>query len=259
MKEYYDADCLSANSLSQTINTWLKDVSDGKTDMPAGMLSEETRVAMMSYMGFKAKWKTPFLQINTDQTDFYSADGSSRKVNMMRNCLVMPYYKDEFLRAIQLRYAGSDYYAAYVMPENDYSLNYLFDHISDTGWESICGGMSDAMVSVGLPVVEVASETDFAETFKSIGINKVFSENADFSRIAPEDNLYLKDIRQKSSIRFSEKGTEGTSVSSAALDRITDTDPDEEPKILYFIANRPFLFVIGQKSTGALLYIGAYC
>lgn len=259
-KEFYDAECISGNSIQQSVNTWLRNVSEDGNYSPVVGLPEDTQIALMSYMGFKAEWKTPFPKQGIFESVFQSNEGKARDILMMHSLQTLPYLEDDSFTFIQVPYAGNDYYASFILPAKDKSIKDVFDIISEIGWASIESRASNVLVYMDLPIFSVESETDFIPILKGIGINHVFSSGADFSKISADNIKYeLKDIRQNSTISFSEKGTEGTSLSRAALTLVEDPLTESEQKYSYFIANRPFLFVIGQKSTGALLYIGAYC
>lgn len=259
-KEFYDAECFSGNSIQQSVNTWLRNVSEDGNYSPVVGLPEDTQIALMSYMGFKAEWKTPFPKQGIFESVFQSNEGKARDILMMHSLQTLPYLEDDSFTFVRVPYAGDDYYASFILPAKDKSIKDVFDIISEIGWASIESRASNVLVYMDLPIFSVESETDFIPILKGIGINHVFSSRADFSKISADNIKYeLKDIRQNSTISFSEKGTEGTSLSRAALTLVEDPLTESEQKYSYFIANRPFLFVIGQKSTGALLYIGAYC
>ena len=259
-KEFYDADCFSANSIQQSVNTWLRNVSEDENYSPVGDLPEDTQIAMMSYMGINAELKTPFPKQGIFESVCKSNEGKARDILMMHSLQTLPYLEDDSFTFIRVPYAGNDYYASFILPAKDKSIKDVFDIISKIGWASIESRASNVLVYMDLPVFSVESETDFIPVLKGIGMNHVFSSRADFSKISADNIKYeLKDIRQNSTISFSEKGTEGTSLSRAALTLVEDPLTESEQDYSYFIANRPFLFVIGQKSTGALLYIGAYC
>ncbi len=89
---------------------------------------------------------------------------------------------------------------------------------------------------------------------KEMGIIEAFQDGkADFSKICDE-NLFISSVLHKSYIDVNENGTEAAAVTSITF-TATSAVPNEVQKI-YFIVNKPFVFAITEKDTGAILFIG---
>ena len=67
---------------------------------------------------------------------------------------------------------------------------------------------------------------------------------------------WISKVIQKSRIAVSEWGTEAGSVTIVEMDWATDAGPESKPKQLYFYVNHPFVFVIGEKTSGTILFEG---
>ena len=84
-----------------------------------------------------------------------------------------------------------------------------------------------------------------------MGMNIAFSpEEADFSKINSQNDLYISMVKQKAYIDVNEKGTEAAAVTVVGIE--LTAIPDNK----YFTVNRPFLFVIKEKVTNAIIFIG---
>ena len=83
----------------------------------------------------------------------------------------------------------------------------------------------------------------------AMGMPTAFTGAADFSRISDE-RLLISKVIHKTYISVDEDGTEAAAVT--AIEMIKTSMP------MYPIvrADRPFLFVIREKSTGVILFIG---
>jgi len=79
-----------------------------------------------------------------------------------------------------------------------------------------------------------------------------FTDGADFTGINKNGGLKIDYIKHKSFIEVNEEGTEAAAVTVVAIE-LTSVGPGSNPS---FIANRPFMFAITEKSTGAILFIG---
>ena len=67
--------------------------------------------------------------------------------------------------------------------------------------------------------------------------------------------LGLSFVRQDAAIKVDEEGSEAAAVSSAG---VFVTSPGPNPHAV-FHANHPFLYLITESSTGAVLFAGRYC
>jgi len=75
---------------------------------------------------------------------------------------------------------------------------------------------------------------------------------ANFAHISDID-LVVSYIKQKTFVEVNEEGTEAAAVTVIGM----ETTAFPSPSIpVQFFANRPFLYLIKEKSTGAILFIG---
>ena len=78
---------------------------------------------------------------------------------------------------------------------------------------------------------------------------------ADF-RAMSDYALCLSFVNQDAVIKVDEEGTEAAVISSAGMMKTTSV-PNPEPPVV-FHADSPFLYIITEKSTGAILFAGRY-
>ena len=64
-------------------------------------------------------------------------------------------------------------------------------------------------------------------------------------------------MRQVAKIKVNETGTEAAAVTIIGMD-VAMEGPEPEPRYVTFHATRPFLYVIRDQITGAILFIGQY-
>jgi serpin B len=72
-----------------------------------------------------------------------------------------------------------------------------------------------------------------------------------FPNIAEHSNFYVARSTQKTFIRVDESGAEAATVSEHGMDTVNLPEA-----LTVFRTNRPFLFVIQENSTGAILFMG---
>lgn len=86
---------------------------------------------------------------------------------------------------------------------------------------------------------------------QSMGMKKAFQENAEFDGIASMKPLFVSFVQHDTYVEVTEEGTEAAAVTTIGVGT-TSVGPTEP----YFIANKPFLFVIRERSTGVILFVG---
>ncbi len=97
-------------------------------------------------------------------------------------------------------------------------------------------------------------ELDPGSTLKSMGMTLAFSDRADFSGMAPDSGLYLSKVLHKAFVEVDEKGTEAAAATAVVIGVTSAPMEPEAPKV--FRADRPFVFLIRHRESGAILFMG---
>jgi len=88
-----------------------------------------------------------------------------------------------------------------------------------------------------------------------MGMKDAFNGNlADFTGINRNGGLYISRVRHKSFVEVNEEGTEAAAVTSVEI-RLVSYNPDE-PQIIPFHVDRPFVIAIKEKFTNSIIFIG---
>ena len=92
-----------------------------------------------------------------------------------------------------------------------------------------------------------------------MGIQRVFTTMAEIPNMCEQDNVFISMMRQKAAIEVNEKGAEAAAVTIATMSYANpDGGESEEPRLATFHANRPFVYVIREASSGILLFVGKF-
>jgi serpin B len=89
---------------------------------------------------------------------------------------------------------------------------------------------------------------------KEMGMPTAFSDLADFSGMTGEQNLKISEVIHQTFVNVSESGTEAAAATAVIMEVTSIPYPIEEPKV--FTADHPFIFIIQQKDTGNILFLG---
>lgn len=229
-------------------------------------LSNYAAAYILNALYFKAEWEGSvdnpmFIESNTESADFQLSNGTAISAEMMKSVRYYQYAEMDGYKVLVLPYAQGKYNMYVLLPdEND--INGLIEKIQQSTWSEILANLKqDAEVHVQLPKFEIENKFNLAETLISLGVEKVFQkEDAELDNIfdiklAQDPKVWIEKIIQKTKISVDERGTEAASVSIEEIGA-TSPGPGEDPKIIYFHADHPFMFVIGEKTSGTILFEG---
>ena len=270
MKTYYDAkaeamDFSSPQTLSK-INGWCNDKTKGMIPK----ILDEVNPDMVSYLlnaiYFKADWTSKFDAKNTQNEDFTTEKGK-KKLPLMHQTVEILYMKNDTYAAVDIPYSNRMWSMTVMLPEEGKTTDDVINLLAEKGWSSdyASNPMSAARsyeVDLKIPRFETSSDTEDIDKgliglLKQMGINMVF--NCEFAQIPNmcDDPVYISMMRQKAKIKVNEEGSEAAAVTIAGLEKCTSAGPSE-PLRAIFHANRPFVYVIREASSGVILFVGKF-
>jgi len=255
------------------VNEWADRNTEGfiKEVLTPSDIIPNTAALLMNALYFKAKWagsemEPMFREEFTKDENFTLESGVKITVPMMRHGgSYFRYAQRDGYLVVAVPYANWKYYMYIILPEEGNSLASVAASLASTPWEEITSGMSrDAEVYLKLPRFEAENRYKLKETLKALGMEKAFLDNGDaqFDRMFEAEKgtwFWIEEVIQKNRISVAEWGTEAASVTVVDMGWASSVGPgEEEPKRIYCYCDHPFLFVIGEATSGTILFEGAY-
>lgn len=259
MKGYYQAgvesmDFSKSNEVTGYVNNWCSNQTKGMIPqiLNSNEFSPSDVAILLNSVCFKAKWLLGFEKDYTMALNFTTVGGHKVKVPMMTQTAVFDYYKDETLLAVRLPYGDGNYSMILLLPTDaKMSLDELLNTINAERWKGLAASMQPQNIILRMPRFEISTEQNMTLPLTAMGVKAAFSSaSADFSAMmkAPTASLFINLMKQKTRIGVDENGTMASSVTVSA---VTTGMPQAE-----FVANRPFLFAITEKSTNLIFFMG---
>ena len=250
------------------INEWASRSTNGFIDkvLEPSDLSPDAVAYIMNALYFKAKWagsdySPMFRESSTYKEDFTLTDGSKKKVEMMHNIKEHRYAIRDGYKLVALPYAGGKYYMYILLPDGN-DVKPLLEKLKATPWSEVTGGLlRDAEVHLKFPKFSIENKLYLKEALEAMGVRKAFDRGADFDRMfEPKPGWYywIEKVIQKAKINVAEWGTEAAAVTVVEMVGESAMAPGEEPKRIDFFADHPFVYVIGEATSGAILFEGVY-
>jgi serpin B len=244
-----------------TINDWVAARTRDRIQdlLPAGSVTELTRLVLTNAVYFYGRWLRTFDERQTRDRDFTTLSGRVVPAPMMSLDLgalgmELPYAdEDGEYQALELPYTGERLAMIVLLPaESRYrSFERSLDGARLT---AITNALSETtLAEVRLPKFSFTSASiSLKPVLGSLGMLDAFAPGmADFSGIDDTTDLFIQDVVHKAFVSVDESGTEAGAATGVIIG-VTSAPPP--PK--RFIADRPFVFLIRDKQTGAILFIG---
>jgi serpin B len=263
-KAFYDVNREFFNAEMQTrdfddpetiraINDWCAGNTAGRISGILDRIPPKTVIMyLINAVCFKGRWKSEFDKKNTRDEDFILAGGGTKKVKMMSQTTDLPVYGNTDFRCVELPYGNGAFSMMVFLPEGESSLDDLVAELDAEACDKAVEGLREGAVMLKLPRWKQECEFDLVEPMENLGVRRIFG-NGSLAGINDDPRLAVSGIRQKTFVEVAEEGTEAAAVTVVEVE-YTSAGPGSGP--IPFIADRPFLYLIRERSTGAILFMG---
>jgi len=268
LKEYFDAvekyyegkvtnvDFVGDTENSRiTINRWVENQTNNKIKdlIPKGYINELTRLVITNAIYFKGKWAKQFNESDTKDEDFRISKDRIVKVPMMQRTdeeAKFNYTEDDKVQILEMPYSGGKISMLILLPkdENLKNLENMLTVEQLSEWKK---NLKEQKVKIFIPKFKFETKYFMKETLKEMGMPTPFSENADLSGMTEEKGLLISEVIHQAFVEVNEEGTEAAAATAVIIG--TTAIPNEN---IIFKADHPFIFIIQEKETGNILFIG---
>ncbi len=261
--KWYDAEIanlkLNTDDARHTINKW---ISNKTEKMIPEFLKENLtcKLALINTLYFKSTWSRAFDAGMTKPMIFNNISGGKPLVKMMdsgsetvfRGC------EDDGAVIVTLPYGNGTFSMTLILPPAEQSLSDFASTLTETKlkeWmiymNTVAEDKKPELLQVMMPKFKIEASYDMIEVMKSLGMKSAFYSSADFSRISPA-SLMIETLKQKNIIEVDEAGTKIASVTDVEFG-FTSPGPLLSNLVVF---DRPFIYMITEESTGAILFMG---
>ncbi len=253
---YYHAEVanidFSANDAARIINNWVSGNTNGKITSIIDDIPVDAVMYLINAIYFNGSWKTAFDRDKTGEMTFHYSDGTTGQVTAMQMKAGMDYLRKDLFSAVELPYGNGSFVMDVFLPAEGKSVTDVIGWLADNPDSSWVNDFNKAgELLIKLPKFRFGYKTLLNEPLKDMGLTVAFTPAADFSGMLEEtQDLEISRVIHKTWIDVNEKGTEAAAVTAVEISSTSVAEP------LAFIADHPFLFVIREKKTGAVLFTG---
>ncbi|MBG29701.1 MAG: proteinase inhibitor I4 serpin [Opitutae bacterium] len=251
------------------INKWVEQETNDKIKdlIPSGVLDSLTRMVLTNAIYFKGNWDVQFQEKSTREMPFKVTPTNLVKTPMMYQKGNFGYFQDDDVQVLEMPYKGEKVSMFVLLPNQGggqpfrrptnppakkKTLADLEKILSPDKLSEWIGKVRRTKVDTWFPKFKMTSEFSLSQQLQALGMKKAFG-GADFSGMDGSKRLYLSAVLHKAFVEVNEEGTE-----AAAATAVVVRTRSARPMGPRFRADHPFIFLIRDKATGSILFLGRY-
>ena len=264
--------------------------------IPAGCLTSDTRLVLTNAVWFRGEWKDPFDADRTQDAVFTGPRGQTTTVRLMHDgwragvpyaaftgtgeyfetpvkvpadgsVKVPTYPGDDGFQVVELPYKGGELAMVVLLPRRHDGLGGLEGLLTAERLPTWLAKLERRDVDTALPRWRQRRDIRLRETLSTLGMARAFvapsvGGGAQFEGIDgatdPAQKLFLGDVVHQAFVEVTEKGTEAAAATAVLMAPGAAVPPRVEmvPFTPVFRADRPFVYLIRDTRSGAILFVG---
>ena len=235
----------------ETINRWVEGQTEDRIRdlLPPGSVDPLTRLVITNAIYFKGTWVEQFDPAGTTDEGFRVAPGKTVTVPMMHGDAVYPYTETETLRVLEMPYAHGNKteLAMLVLLPKEENLTAVEENLDTEKLADLRESLASQRVRVFFPKFTLDAEYLLPGALAAMGMPTAFTGDADLSGMDGMKDLFVTGVFHKAFVDVNEEGTEAAAATGVIAGRgVTPV----------FRADHPFVFLIVEKDSGAILFMG---
>lgn len=260
IRNYYVAEIIPGADLA-AVNAWVKDKTEGKIPTILDRLNPQDSHVLLNAIYFKAPWAHAFSKSATRDRDFHLTAADKAEVPTMAQSAAFAIEKGDGYQAIRLPYARDGLSMIVVRPDDIAGIDKVIAGFDGARLDALLQALRAApqrMVTLSLPKFKFEFAAQLIPPFKALGMSKVFDPAvSDLSGLTglPREQAQssIDQIMHRAVIEVAEEGTEAAAATAVVVTTRTMA-PSQQPE--RFTVDRPFMFMIADDATGAILFAG---
>ena len=258
IKKYYDSevetcDFTKSNVCKATINEWVEAQTGNKIKNAIPAIDKLTRMIVVNAIYFKGTWMTKFCPEKTTKEMFYVNENDAVEVDMMNQSGTFKENIDITLgvRVVELPYVEECLSMfIFIQYEKKYKLSELEAELTTPGkLTQLMDGIYPSSLDLRLPRFKVEHQFSSQDMLAALGMRDLFNPiKANLGGISGTENMFISEVTQKAYIEVNEEGSEAAAASEFCGEDLGGN--------LEVVVNHPFLFIIKDNKSGAILFMG---
>lgn len=268
MQTYFGAKAesldFSSGSTLGYINGWCSEKTHGMIPSILDQIAPSAVSYLLNAIYFKANWASKFDASRTKTEDFTTPSGT-RQIPLMHQKVMTQYVKTDDYAAVTLPYGSGLWNMTVLLPDEGKTTDDVIGRLAADGWSTdyrtnplLASGAAE--VDLKLPRFDTSTDTSDApgglvSMLQKMGIREAFSPWCTEIVNMCDVPLYIFMMRQKARIEVNEEGSRMAAVTVAGMEAAMAPPSEDKAD---FHANRPFVYLIREASSGVILFVGKF-
>ena len=243
----------ATESARQTINSWVEEQTNNRIQnlIPPNGVSSDTRLVLTNAIWFKGNWASQFSTNATSNQPFTSRNNSTSSIPFMRQQFFVPYAQTSGCQAVDIPYAGDNFSMLVIMPDAG-TFDAFIASLTPAVLADITGLLANKTADFSMPKFTFTKTSSVDTILRSLGMSDAFSPTlANLSGIDGNRDLFVAAVFHQAFIAVDETGTEAAAATAIATG--TTSVPVSD---LTLSIDHPFIFLIRDRQTGLILFMG---
>jgi serpin B len=242
-----------AGGAQKAMNAWVAEQTRGYIKKMPVKLDGRTRMVLASAIYFQGTWQRAFDPRKTKTGPFRTGRNGSVRVPLMHQAATFGYHADRNVQVLEMPYRGDRLSMVVLLPAKPDGLAALEKRLGPALVKDWLGRLKQRVVDLTLPRFKVESTFELAGPLAALGMGDAFTSGADFSGMDGTSDLFLSAVAHKAVVEVEERGTTAAAVTAVNVSKRTVPVP---PELVFFKADRPFLFLIRDRQSDSVLFLG---
>jgi len=235
------------------INGWCSEKTHGLIPKVIDEISEYTVLFLMNALYFKSDWSSEFDAGDTRTEDFTDLSGKKQRVEMMHKTFGYDGTESADASMCEFPFGNGSFCLDIILPAAGTDFGTFVGDFGYDDYMEMIRKKAGRIYRVSVPKLDVSYSTKMNDVLQDMGMVLPFSDAADFSAMSHAP-LCVSSVTQNCRFRMDEKGGEAAAVTTVGVE-LTAVGPGEER---VFTADRPFVYVLREKTSGTILFIGSF-
>lgn len=244
----------SPEAARRAINQLVSEQTAGKIPQlfDPGAIPPDCRLVLTNAIYLEARWLQAFDPDQTRPERFHPPGGDGIEVDMLHRQASFGYGEGDGWRAVELPYRGGRLVMDVIVPDEG-GFDRFRTGLEAEGLRGLLGSLATREVRLALPKFTFDSDLDLGGPLQALGMRTAFTDSADFSGITEQLALRVDRVVQRAHVEVDERGTTAAAATGMTMRLVSMVMPKPPVELR---VDRPFVFAVRDRMTGALLFIG---
>jgi len=231
------------------VNGWASTKTHNRIPKVLDAVDPSMVMYLLNAIYFKGVWRDQFEVAQTRDAPFHSVSGD-QSARLMHREAAIDYAETNAFQAVDLPYGDSAFTMTVLLPKAGSSVESVAASLTPDSWRTLAASFHPREVELFLPKVALSWKRGLIPDMEALGMRAAFS-NADFTRMSPRGReLVISLLQQNTFVNIDEEGTEAAAVT------IVGVVLTSAPVTIPVRVDRPFIFVIRERLSGTVLFMG---